>query len=371
MSAHPLHSCFQLCRQHHGQHQVSQAAPGAGVYRGRGGGGAHLPSHLPGAPWRQVAPRAWHSGPPSTQPSSLPACLPGRAWFSSRRQEAGGTHIVAQQPHLPAGLPACLIVYACLPALSCLPACLVSRASLQETGGTYSVATGESHLEQLVLAHAVPPPAVPGSAGVSLVKMGFPAKNPEAPGTAAFIGGHVGGRGGGGWPLKCSVPRELGGCCTPNSRCCRHCCYGIGKAAGSSRQPCLPSLSLSLSLSHLPTGHSSLALPCRPRLLVTARRLHLPPLQVAHGRAAQPLPRVRAAAGGVAAPSPLLPPLVPSKGLSRSGAGGAAGGRGGWPAVAGFAAAPMHWRALAGAQPFPGDKLKFFCPSCCICACWG
>lgn len=64
---------------------------------------------------------------------------------------------------------------------------------MQETGGTYRVPPGEGQLEQLVLAHAVPPPAAPGSAGVSLVKMGFPSKNPEAPGTAAFLG--VWGRG--------------------------------------------------------------------------------------------------------------------------------------------------------------------------------
>ncbi|GAB4822276.1 hypothetical protein N2152v2_009322 [Parachlorella kessleri] len=64
----------------------------------------------------------------------------------------------------------------------------ICKVIAQDTGGTYGVALSEAHLEQLVLSHAVPPPAAPGSAGVSLVKMGFPAKNSEAPGTAAFLG---------------------------------------------------------------------------------------------------------------------------------------------------------------------------------------
>lgn len=46
----------------------------------------------------------------------------------------------------------------------------------------------EGHLQELVLEHAVPPPAPPGSSSVSLVRMGFPSRNPEAPGAAAFTG---------------------------------------------------------------------------------------------------------------------------------------------------------------------------------------
>jgi transcription initiation factor TFIIH subunit 2 len=64
----------------------------------------------------------------------------------------------------------------------------VCRAVAQETGGTYGVATGEAHLESLMLGHATPPPAAPGSSGVSLVRMGFPGRGPEAPGAAAFVG---------------------------------------------------------------------------------------------------------------------------------------------------------------------------------------
>ena len=51
-----------------------------------------------------------------------------------------------------------------------------------------AVAMNEGHLQELVLEHAVPPPAPPGASAVSLVRMGFPARNPEAPGAAAFCG---------------------------------------------------------------------------------------------------------------------------------------------------------------------------------------
>lgn len=66
----------------------------------------------------------------------------------------------------------------------------VCRTIARDTGGTYGVATGESHLEELVLEHATPPPAAPGSSGVSLVRMGFPARAPQAPGAATFVGPH-------------------------------------------------------------------------------------------------------------------------------------------------------------------------------------
>lgn len=64
----------------------------------------------------------------------------------------------------------------------------VCRVMADETGGTYCVALGDGHLDELVLEHSTPPPAAPGSSGVSLVRMGFPAKAPEAPGTATFAG---------------------------------------------------------------------------------------------------------------------------------------------------------------------------------------
>jgi transcription initiation factor TFIIH subunit 2 len=64
----------------------------------------------------------------------------------------------------------------------------VCRVAAEKTGGTYGVATSEGHLDELMLAHATPPPSAPGSSGASLVRMGFPAKGPEAPGAATFVG---------------------------------------------------------------------------------------------------------------------------------------------------------------------------------------
>ncbi len=64
----------------------------------------------------------------------------------------------------------------------------VCRVAATETGGSYDVATSEAHLEQIMIDQATPPPAAPGSSGVSLVKMGFPAKASSALGAASFIG---------------------------------------------------------------------------------------------------------------------------------------------------------------------------------------
>ncbi|KAJ8431319.1 hypothetical protein Cgig2_013535 [Carnegiea gigantea] len=44
----------------------------------------------------------------------------------------------------------------------------------QETGGSYSVALDESHLKELLLEHAPPPPAIAEYATANLIKMGFP-----------------------------------------------------------------------------------------------------------------------------------------------------------------------------------------------------
>lgn len=64
----------------------------------------------------------------------------------------------------------------------------------------------EGHLQELMLEHAVPPPAPPGSSAVSLVRMGFPPRNPEAPGAAAFCGAWgQGGRGEGGMVRRSGV----------------------------------------------------------------------------------------------------------------------------------------------------------------------
>ncbi|KAL6770737.1 TF2H2 [Auxenochlorella protothecoides x Auxenochlorella symbiontica] len=64
----------------------------------------------------------------------------------------------------------------------------VCREMTRVTGGRYGVALGESHLSDLVLEHAVPPPMAPGSSNYSLVRMGFPRREPQAPGAAVFTG---------------------------------------------------------------------------------------------------------------------------------------------------------------------------------------
>ena len=64
----------------------------------------------------------------------------------------------------------------------------ICRTAAERTGGTYGVATGEAHLDELMLLHAVPPPAASASVGSSLVRMGFPARSHDAPGAATFVG---------------------------------------------------------------------------------------------------------------------------------------------------------------------------------------
>jgi len=64
----------------------------------------------------------------------------------------------------------------------------ICRVAATQTNGTYEIALGDGHLEELVLAHAVPPPAPPGSSKATLVRMGFPTRAPLAPGTSAFVG---------------------------------------------------------------------------------------------------------------------------------------------------------------------------------------
>lgn len=48
----------------------------------------------------------------------------------------------------------------------------VCRRMADDTGGTYAVALGGSHLEELMLTHAPPPPASAASAGAQLVRGG-------------------------------------------------------------------------------------------------------------------------------------------------------------------------------------------------------
>lgn len=64
----------------------------------------------------------------------------------------------------------------------------VCRVMATETGGKYTIAAEDSHLEELMAAHAIPPPAPPGSLGASLVRMGFPAKGSSAEGASTFVG---------------------------------------------------------------------------------------------------------------------------------------------------------------------------------------
>lgn len=177
-----------------------------------------------------------------------------------------------------------------------------------------AVATGEGHLQELMLAHAVPPPAPPGSSTVSLVRMGFPSKNPEAPGTAAFCGEAQGvavcqrrWRLLFGWEGRRQAGVGTGRVWAPAALPWRG-CSGRG-------------LPWPLRLPGRP-------LCCRRGVPAAAGGLHLPQVQGAGGGASQPVPRVRAVAGGLPAPGPLLPPPLPGQSLWRGGKGGAGGSHG-------------------------------------------
>ncbi|KAK9805068.1 hypothetical protein WJX73_010881 [Symbiochloris irregularis] len=56
----------------------------------------------------------------------------------------------------------------------------------EDTGGSYTVAMNEHHLQELVMAHSPPPPTRQADSAASLVRMGFPSRAPE--GTKAFVG---------------------------------------------------------------------------------------------------------------------------------------------------------------------------------------
>ncbi|KAL6762870.1 Ssl1-like-domain-containing protein [Haematococcus lacustris] len=64
----------------------------------------------------------------------------------------------------------------------------VCRRMAEDTGGTYGVALHEIHLDELLSAHAPPPPAPVGRAGAELVCMGFPQRGPESSSAAVFVG---------------------------------------------------------------------------------------------------------------------------------------------------------------------------------------
>ncbi len=64
----------------------------------------------------------------------------------------------------------------------------VLRRAADTTGGTYCVATSESHLSELLLMHAAPPPAPAGQLSAELVRMGFPQRAPSEPAAAVYVG---------------------------------------------------------------------------------------------------------------------------------------------------------------------------------------
>ncbi|KAI8470897.1 MAG: Ssl1-like-domain-containing protein [Monoraphidium minutum] len=62
------------------------------------------------------------------------------------------------------------------------------RRAAEETGGSCGVALSEAHLAELLLGHAAPPPAPPGTASAELVRMGFPQRSAEDPASSVFVG---------------------------------------------------------------------------------------------------------------------------------------------------------------------------------------
>lgn len=64
----------------------------------------------------------------------------------------------------------------------------VLRHTAQVTGGTYGVSLNESHLSELLLAHAPPPPAPPGQLKAELVRMGFPQRAATEQSAAVWVG---------------------------------------------------------------------------------------------------------------------------------------------------------------------------------------
>lgn len=82
----------------------------------------------------------------------------------------------------------------------------------QETGGSYSIALDESHLKDLVLDHAPPPPAIAEFAIANLIKMGFPQRAAE--GVISICSCHKEAKVGGGYTCPrckarvCELPTE-------------------------------------------------------------------------------------------------------------------------------------------------------------------
>lgn len=65
----------------------------------------------------------------------------------------------------------------------------IFRMISQKTGGSYAVALDQEHMEQLLRAHATPPPSLKNKNNThSLVHVGFPSQASSAPGAACFVG---------------------------------------------------------------------------------------------------------------------------------------------------------------------------------------
>ncbi|GMH28846.1 hypothetical protein Nepgr_030689 [Nepenthes gracilis] len=84
----------------------------------------------------------------------------------------------------------------------------------QETGGLYSVALDESHLKELLLDHAPPPPAIAEYAIANLIKMGFPQR--VADGVISICSCHKEAKMGGGY----TCPRCKSRVCELPTECC-------------------------------------------------------------------------------------------------------------------------------------------------------
>merc|ERR1719409_1895456 len=66
----------------------------------------------------------------------------------------------------------------------------ICRRMTEETGGMFGVSQSQHHLEDLLMAHAPPPPLNEQATKASLVEMGFPQKRPLDKG--AFFSGRGG-----------------------------------------------------------------------------------------------------------------------------------------------------------------------------------
>ncbi|CAM6040441.1 unnamed protein product [Sphagnum compactum] len=81
----------------------------------------------------------------------------------------------------------------------------ICKLLCEQTGGNYSVATSETHLKDLIMEHAPPPPVLAESAVASLVRMGFPQRGAEDAVAMCACHGEV--KMGGGYICPCCKAR--------------------------------------------------------------------------------------------------------------------------------------------------------------------